>query len=868
MDYARHARENSWFYEDVDLGASGSAEFHVSEPPGWRQVRSAGWNYAIGPSVLPEQGWKLHVSTELTVARHVLAIVAAECFARDVTFKHLPTEEGLREQNSKYADRGRSGKFITIYPTDDDEFIAMLDVLAARLDGMRGPTILSDVRWQSSPVHFRWGAFSPFDMISAAGDRVPAVRAPDGSLVPDARDAVFRLPAFVEPPAVVRAAVEDRLNPADSARADLLDGRVVERVLHVNNGGGVYLLGRPGHGRTVMKEGRPGAGLDGLGRSARDRVEHEHVVLERLRPLDSVVSPVGLSRAGGHVFLLEEYVPGSSLFDWVGAHFPYSFGDDVQEYEHRALMLLDGVERAAREVHSSNVALMDLQPRNVLVDDDGHVRLVDLETACDAAERDVVTIGTPGYVPPWPTTPRERDRYALAQVAMHVFQPLTPLNDLTDALWDASAEVVARDFGVEVTGRLDRLRREAVPAAGPVQNADGLLPLGPIDSGSLDHLRGLAMELRTGCQTSRRESDRPYPGDPLQFQGLGMWDVEHGIAGIVHALGPADLNAEEDLDVLVRAVRSLGAPVDGGLLRGSLGIAVVLAERGALEAAEQAMEREVKRDGNPLDLSLRTGLAGRVLALRALQHRLGTRSTAHAYASAVDQLRGVLRRPPARLNSPGRSTDDPVGLLDGWSGAALAAIALGDDNGDDSWFDHARSALDADRRRLERARDGSLQVRDASRLMPYLADGSAGIGLALTQLEGRTPEEDDVLERIARACRVRCTANVGFMHGRAGLLAALGALPADHLDGADLASVVAEQFSRLPIHLFRRAGRAGVVAAGEGCLRLSLDLGTGSAGVIAVLDLLAGDRRQLLPAVPLRLPRIEARATQTERGRG
>lgn len=872
VDYARHTREGSSFYEDVDSDASGPTAFRTTPPAGWRQVRSAGWSHVVGPAVLPMQGWKLHVSTTIAAAPHVLAIVAAECFARRVTFKHLPTPDALWEQNSKYADRGRSGKFITVYPSGDDEFVVLLDVLAARLDGMSGPFILSDVRWKDGPVYFRWGAFRALETVTDAGDLVPAVRTPDGGFVPDARDAVFKLPEFVEPPAAVREAVEERLNPTDSATAGLLKGRVVARVLHFSNGGGVYVLDCPGQGdRAVMKEGRPGAGIDGLGRSARDRVEHEHVMLERLRPIDAVVSPAGLHRVGGHAFLFEEYVPGSSLFDWVATHFPYSYRDDVDAYERRAMELLDGLERAVGEVHRADVALMDLQPRNVLVDDGGGVRLIDLETACDAGERDVVSIGTPGYVPPWPTTPRGRDRYSLAQTAMHVFQPLTPLNDLTDALWDASVEAVARDFGVEVTDRLARLRGDAVAQAERDHRVDQLLPLGPVEARTPEAFRELATELRTGCRTSRRLSDRPYPGDPGQFEALGAWDVEHGVAGVMHALRPDDPNAQHDLDVLAGAVGRIDEPVAGGLMRGLLGIAVVLADRGALGEAERAAEWELRHEANPLDLSLRTGLAGRVLALRALLPTLDTSRITEAHASAVDELRDVLRDPPDRLHSPGRSTNDPVGLLDGWSGPALAATLLAKDTGDDAWLGYARFALGRDRRRLEVARDGSMQVRDESRLMPYVSDGSAGIGLVLAQVEDRSAEDDDDLVRVARACRVRCAGNVGLMHGRSGLLAALAVLPfdeLDELDGVGRAEVLAEQASRLSIHLFRRADRDGVLAAGENCLRLSLDLGTGSAGVIAVLDMLAGDRRELFPAVPLELPRNDARVTHTERGRG
>lgn len=859
MDYARHARAGSPFYEDGDGDDTPVTWFRASCPPGWRRERSADWVHLVGPSALPVQGWKIHVSTTLDEARHVLAIVADECARLDVSFKHLPDLRALREQNSKYADRGRSGKFITAYPATDGGFEELLLALGDRLDGLPGPFILSDVRWRRGPVYFRWGGFKPMEMVVETGDRVPAVLAPDGTPAPDRRDAVFTLPEFVDPPALVRDAIRERLEPTDSGTDDLLDGREVRRVLHFSNGGGVYLLSAADDGpQVVMKEGRPGAGLDGRGRSARDRVEHEYAVLQRLRHVESVVMPVDLRHVGDHAFLTEEHVEGTSLFEWVAAQYPYSYVDDIAGYEELAHAVLDQLEEALRQVHACGIALMDLQPRNVLVDPEGRVRLIDLETACDVDEQGVAAIGTPGYVPPWPTTPCGRDRYSLAQTAMHVFQPLTPLNDLTDRLWESARSAVARDFGDRAVGRLDALRVQALTEAPPSRHHE-IEPVEADIAGDEDRQRALADALRRGCRESRRESGpRVYPGDPHQFTDIGAWDVEHGLAGVMHVLGEDDIHAAADLERLAEASARVPDP-GGGLLRGLLGIAVVLAARGAGESAEQAVRRELGNPSDPLDVSLRTGAAGRVLSLRRLSETVSSPWLATAYGTAVDELRRLLRELPGELHSPGRSTGEPIGLLDGWSGAAVAAVALGRDTGDPSWFDLARTALDVDRLGMEEARDGSLQVRDGSRLMPYLADGSAGIGVALAQLPRRGPEDEDTLVRIARACRVRCCSNVGLLHGRAGLLAALSLLPVQELDGSAIDEVLTDQASRLHVHLFRSRSGSGVVAAGENCLRLSTDLGTGSAGVAAALDLARTGSRDLIPAVPLRDSRATTR---------
>lgn len=73
------------------------------------------------------------------------------------------------------------------------------------------------------------------------------------------------------------------------------------------------------------------------------------------------------------------------------------------------------------------------------------------------------------------------------------------------------------------------------------------------------------------------------------------------------------------------------------------------------------------------------------------------------------------------------------------------------------------------------APDGSLQVLDEGRLMPYLAEGSAGILLTALMTSpdvGREVVSEPDLVRLAQATAVRCTANGGLFMGRAGLLAA------------------------------------------------------------------------------------------------
>ena len=75
-------------------------------------------------------------------------------------------------------------------PSSDEEFAFALDELNGLLAGGEGPYILSDKRWRSGPVYFRYGAFVP------PSDDAPFVSTlidPEGNEVEDPRRPTYTL---------------------------------------------------------------------------------------------------------------------------------------------------------------------------------------------------------------------------------------------------------------------------------------------------------------------------------------------------------------------------------------------------------------------------------------------------------------------------------------------------------------------------------------------------------------------------------------------------------------------------------------------------------------------------------------------------
>ena len=182
-------------------------------PTGWQRDRLGVWT-VIRPrnASLPAQGWKAHVSACMHNAEEVLSRVWDYCVDCRVAFKFLSDPTVLLVRNSKYAERGESGKFVTIYPRDERELQQVCEGLSDELAGQPGPYVLSDLRWGAGPLYVRYGGFAERVCAAPTGELVPAIERPDGTLVPDPRRPVFAPPGWVEVPSF--------LQPHLAARAD------------------------------------------------------------------------------------------------------------------------------------------------------------------------------------------------------------------------------------------------------------------------------------------------------------------------------------------------------------------------------------------------------------------------------------------------------------------------------------------------------------------------------------------------------------------------------------------------------------------------------------------------------------------------
>ena len=299
-----------------------------------------------------------------------------------------------------------------------------------------------------------------------------------------------------------------------------------------------------------------------------------------------------------------------------------------------------------------------------------------------------------------------------------------------------------------------------------------------------------------------------------------------------------------------------GPPVGdhAGLYDGLHGAAFTLDHLGYHQEALDALDVCLGEDWESLGLDLLSGLAGVGLNLLHFADRTGEPALRLAARRAADLV--AERLGDADSVPPVSGKGKPyAGLFRGSAGPALLLLRAFDDTGDTGYLDRAAVALRQDLRRCVVRDNGTLEVNEEWRTMPYLEVGTVGIGLVLDEYLARRHDEQfaEASGQIELTAQSPMYALPGLFTGRAGILLYLaGRTPSPASDPH-----VARQVRGMAWHALPYA--EGMAFPGNGLRRLSMDLATGGAGVLLALGaalhdepvhapLLAPTRRLAVPA--------------------
>ncbi|MFJ4503646.1 class III lanthionine synthetase LanKC [Streptomyces sp. NPDC088864] len=834
--YLTFCRPGEVFY-DIQPPGSAEEDFPAARAPlpeGWTRATNEDWVVFRPPGVeLPEQGWKIHVTATQENAGRISRLVRDYCLDHGVYFKFIRSRAVLARRNSKYGDRGSSGKFVTLYPLDEDMLGEVLDALEPLLVGESGPYILSDLRWRQGPLYLRYGGFVARLVRTESGELVHCIKDPEGNWVPDVRGPGFRPPPWVTLPERVKEALEERNSGA-------LTGFPYRpaKALHFSNGGGVYLATDARDGSTVLlKEARPLAGLDADGTDAVARLRNEYWALRRLAGLDCMPAHAEFRKGNEHYYLAREYVEGKALGQEMQERNPLlgngpATAEAFAAYTAWALDTLDAIEHAMRALHERGVVFGDLHPNNVLLRPDGGVVFIDLEASSEAVARASQAMAAPGYQAPAGYTGTDVDRYAMGCLRLGVFLPLTQVLPWSERKTEEFLTLIARHFPVpeDFAGRVRADLAPPEPAGGALPEralpppAGGLAPVWPADGPDTESWPALRRRLADGILAAATpgRADRLYPGDIAQFHGSGGANFAYGAAGVAWALAQAGAEVpREHLDWLVSASARVDEP---GFYDGLCGIAFALDALGTAAPAREVLDRARSRwAADDLDDSLFSGRSGIGLALLHFAERHGDPARVEEAVHLAERITGAA--------SSGRRRP---GLLHGGSGQALFLVRLFERTGEQKYLDLAAEALRADLAESGWAADAEARTPHGQWSAPVIA-GGAGMALVADRVLAHVPDPELALFREVSRERLAIPffGHAGVFTGRAGAVLAQHALAATR-PGAGPGRDLSPHLAGLGLHAVPYGESPAFL--GEQCLRLSTDLATGAAGVLLAVE--------------------------------
>lgn len=378
------------------------------------------WRYSRPASPdSPHQGWKLHVSATILNAGRILRAVAPFLNDRKVQFKAPSSLFELMKLNAGiFYGYNQIGKFITIYPATDNEAVCLAENLHKLTLKFGAPSVPFDFRFRrNSNVFYRFGVFRA--PCSKLPDQTPGafLITPDNQRIPDKCNSGDELPEWAANPFKPGKSISSsKKNPLQTTYS-------VFRALTQRGKGGVYLAFR-GENLCVIKEGRKNGETDWTGGDGFTRIKNEERVLKNLLARQIQVPQVFDSfRLESNFYLVTEYFSGLNLRKLIS---------DQKLMPSEALGYGVQLAEILARIHSSGWVWRDCKPENIIVSEQGVIRVFDFEGACRAGSREPLIWRTPDYTPPeavdksYQTANFAEDLYALGKTLFLLIEGYLP----------------------------------------------------------------------------------------------------------------------------------------------------------------------------------------------------------------------------------------------------------------------------------------------------------------------------------------------------------------------------------------------------------------------------------------------------------
>lgn len=789
------------FYESLSRYRPDSKyrDIAVSECGGGYTARSTGFWTSMTPDghKLQEAGWKIHISALPEFAEETLKRVLPILSINKTPFKFCSDEKMLRMSLNKNWPRKQSGKFITVYPKDEEKFRRLAEALSQVLRGLIAPRILSDRQYsKDAPVYYRFGEHLGSARRNDQGHLQSGYHI-NGVFVHDERGIYAPTPPGMKDPFGQDAT---RVAPAEI----ILNGKYkVVGALKFSALGGIYIAeSSDDPSGVVIREARS---LMGYGKHAASTtpffvIEKEAQLLRKLNGLGVTPNFVDFFIEDGHAFLVQEKIEGESFWARSVAIMLNDKLSTTGDAWNALVELFTDLAEGLYVVHSQSVVLRDLTRTNVIITPDDGVRFIDLEFAhdCSKVGENWLNGFTPGYASNEQRQGKEpsvaEDYYAYGALLVEMLTMCATGLELNPngVMLKLEQNVLDLGFPEEVVHIASRLLIQDPEArSSPLEASAELQLLSPPDRNARIPHYDDRSPLRGGGLLDNREIDKALDGIDLFFENYvdfdrkdRLWPVsaqglsvhpgalDHGALGPAFYLHARDKLSNEVVDWIGKAFEADHPPA--GLMSGFAGLAVFYGAICEKAKALAALERAIQR--LPQSAGLFYGAAGVGLAALQLYARFDDAVFLRHARTVTDVILARVRSIEEKIWWPDDDGAAPIGLGQGSSGIGLFLLYFGALTSSSKIIQLARAALQHDINHrvtlsgytLFKPRTNSTSTDPNS---PHLLYGSAGVGAVAARFLKVSPGDEslrEVVQSCSFATRQRLTNKLWQYHGLAG----------------------------------------------------------------------------------------------------
>jgi serine/threonine protein kinase len=368
------------------------------------------WTYVRNKSIpTPCQGWKLHVSSNSVYAAEVLTAALDVLLSEPTHFKLAADMDVLRRMNRGELGLTQVGKFITVYPKNDEQAVRLAVQLDKRTFGFKGPAIPTDRQFRSeSLVHFRYGDFLGREQQLATGERRPVVEDPQGNLIADLRLTHYQKPNWVQDP--FGGGVERIEVPSPGT---LIGNRflIVALLAELPRGSVLLAVDIEEQRRCVIKTARKHSYADHRGKDAYDYLKLEFELLNALTDDPRVPTPYTLIDGETDLLMLVmEDFAGERVDEFVARRLSKGYPLTDEEVIRLGIAAVQIVS----DLHARGISHSDIKSTNLIISPTGELMVIDFGIAQFIGESsEEKQPGTRGYRSRGLTVV-QADTYALA----------------------------------------------------------------------------------------------------------------------------------------------------------------------------------------------------------------------------------------------------------------------------------------------------------------------------------------------------------------------------------------------------------------------------------------------------------------------